>query len=305
MIEKYVDAEELKRLLSSLVIVVGCLLIGGLFAALVVPGLRNANRPATPTAVRPAVGETGWLNPAEFPPQKGTVVPPVDPATLMQSSPELVARGKELFERNCTACHGPQGRGDGPAAATTSPRPRNLASPDGWKNGHHAPGIFKTLQEGIRGTSMNSFDYLSKKNRMALVHYTQSLGAFPHETGSPQSVKALSEELASAGERIPNKIPVSMAMARLQEEFNAAPPLQIGRAEGGPGVEILRRVVVDPARASQFLAQSSLWRISYRDLAALVVRETPVNGFATGSAALMPAEWQLLHSELLKRVKSK
>ncbi|MBP1623858.1 MAG: putative Cytochrome c subfamily [Acidobacteria bacterium] len=305
MIEKYVDAEELKRLLSSLVIVVGCLLIGGLFASLVVPGLRNANRPATPTAVQPAALETGWLDPAEFPPQKGAIIPPVDPAALMKESPELVARGKELFESNCTQCHGPQGRGDGPAAATMTPRPRNFTSPDGWKNGPQVPGIFKTLKEGISGTSMASFSYLSKKNRMALAQYIQSLGAFPHGTGGPESVEALKKELASAGEKTPNKIPVSMAMAKLQEEFKAAPSLEIGLEDGGPGVEILRRVVVDPARAAQFLAQSNLWRIGYRELAALVAQETPVNGFSTGSAALTPAEWQLLQSELLRRLKSK
>ena len=50
MIEKYVDAEELKRLLSVLVVILGCLIIAGLFASIVVPGLRNANKPATPAA---------------------------------------------------------------------------------------------------------------------------------------------------------------------------------------------------------------------------------------------------------------
>ena len=68
MIEKYVDAEELKRLLSVLVVILGCLIIAGLFASIVVPGLRNANRPATPAPVEPVVGESGWLNPEEFPP---------------------------------------------------------------------------------------------------------------------------------------------------------------------------------------------------------------------------------------------
>ena len=111
MIEKYVNAEELKRLLSVLVVILGCLIIAGLFASIVVPGLRNANKPATPAAVEPVVGESGWLNPEEFPPQKGSVIPPVDPKTLIEPSPELVARGKTLFAKNCTQCHGTLGRG--------------------------------------------------------------------------------------------------------------------------------------------------------------------------------------------------
>jgi mono/diheme cytochrome c family protein len=301
MIEKYVDAQELKRIISTLVVILGCLIIAGLFASIVVPGLRNANKPETPTAVAPVAGESGWLDPAEFPPAKGTVIPPVDPKTLLEPSAELMASGKALFEANCAPCHGSQGHGDGPAAGTMNPRPRNFASPDGWINGHHAPGIYKTLDAGIRGTSMSAFDYLPKRDRMALVHYVQSLGAFPHNTANPQSMNALSQALAAAGERIPNRIPVSMAMAKLEREFSAAPPLRIERDDRSPGAELMRRVIVDPARASQFLAQSRLWRISYQDLAAAVALEMPGNGFSTSAAALNSSEWQMLYSELMRK----
>jgi mono/diheme cytochrome c family protein len=305
MIEKYVDAEELKRLISSLVVILGCLIVAGLFASIVVPGLRNANRPATPTAVAPVVGEHGWLDPTEFPPQKGVEIPAVDPKALITPSSVLVARGKALFESNCMACHGAQGRGDGPSAATMNPVPRNLAKPDAWVNGYHAPGIFKTLGEGIRGTSMASFDYLPKKDRMALVHYVQSLGAFSHNTATVAMMDGLSQALATAGEKTTNKIPVSMAMARLEAEFSAEPPIAIDNRDRSPGAELLRRVVADPFRASQFLAQSIVWRVSYRELAASVALGLPANGFSTSSAALNSAEWQLLHSELIKRIKSK
>ena len=305
MIEKYVDAQELKRLLSTLVVIVGCLIIAGLFASIVLPGLRNANQPQTPTAVEPVVGESGWLDPAEFPPQKGALIPPVDPKTLMTPSAELIVRGKELFDSNCTACHGSQGGGDGPAAPTMNPRPRNFANPNGWTNGYHAPGIYKTLNEGIRNTSMSSFDYMSKKDRMALVHYVQSLGAFPHNTATAQLMDALSKSLAAAGERIPNRIPVSMAMTRLEKEFSAAPPLVIENDDRSPAAELMRRVIVDPFRASQFLAQSRLWRISYRDLAAAVALQMPGNGFSTDSADLNSAQWQMLYSELVRRIKPK
>ena len=302
MIEKYVDAEELKRLVSSLVVVLGCLIIAGLFASIVVPGLRNANRPETPTAVAPVIGESGWLDPTEFPPQRGAVIPPVDPKELMTPSAELLARGKTLFGGNCAACHGAQGHGDGPAAATMSPRPRNFTSPDDWTNGHNAPGIFKTLSKGVNGTSMSPFDYLPKKDRMALVHYVQSLGAFPHNTADANAMNELSEELAAAGEKIPNKIPVSMAMRKLEEEFVVPPSLTIDKEDQSPGAEVLRQVLVDGARASDFLAQSKLWRLGYRELAAGIVSETPGNGFSVSSADLSVSDWQLLQSELLKRI---
>jgi mono/diheme cytochrome c family protein len=301
MIEKYVDTAELRRLLSTLVVVLGGLIIAGLFASIVVPGLRNANHPATPTAVRPVVGESGWLDPTEFPPEKGKVIPPVDPKTLMTASPELLARGETLFENNCTSCHGPKGHGDGPAASTMSPLPRNFSSPDGWANGYTLPGIFRTVSEGVAGTSMAAFDYLSRADRMALVHYVQFLGSFPHGAGSRQDMDALAQQLATTGETTPNKIPVSMAMIKLEEEFIRTPPLVNGKDDQSPGAELLRAVVWDPARASQFLAESPLWRTGYRELALSVARETPANGFVVRSAALSTAEWQRLHSELLKR----
>lgn len=37
------------------------------------------------------------------------------------------AKGKEIFQANCAACHGPEGKGDGAAAAALDPKPRNLS----------------------------------------------------------------------------------------------------------------------------------------------------------------------------------
>jgi mono/diheme cytochrome c family protein len=303
MIEKYVDTRELRRLLSTLVAVLLGLIIAGLFASIVVPGLRNANKPETPTEVISVVGETGWLDPTEFPPERGRVIPPVDPRTLMAPSAELMAEGKELFEKNCIQCHGQLGHGDGPAAATMNPRPRNFASPEGWTNGYDMPSIYKTVSGGVNGTSMASFNYLSRKERMALVHYVQSLGAFSHNTATPQALEALSKELARAGEKTPNKIPVSMAMDKLEEEFTAPPPLVVDREDQSPGGKILRRVVIDPFRAAQVLGESQRWRASDRELAADILPDTPENGFSVYTATLGASEWKALHAELLKRLK--
>jgi mono/diheme cytochrome c family protein len=304
MIEKYVDAKELRRLLSSLAAVLCFLIIVFLFASIVVPGLRNANKPETPTAVSPVVGQSGWLDPTEFPPEKGRVIPPVDPKTLIEPSAELVASGNKLFEDNCIQCHGPQGHGNGPAASTMNPQPRNFSSPAGWTNGYDLPGIFKTLSEGVPGTSMAPFDYLSRKDRMALAHFVQSLGAFPH-TGNPKALEALSKELAAPGEKTPNKIPVSMAMAKLEEEFAAPPPLAVEGGAQSPGAIILRRILLDPSRAAEVLSRSNLWRADIRDFAAGITPDMPTNGFSVSIAFLGPADWRTLHKELLKQVAAK
>jgi mono/diheme cytochrome c family protein len=303
MIEKYVDAEELKRMISILVVIVGCLIIAALFGILVVPGLRNANKPAAPTAVSPVTGETGWLDPAEFPVQKGRLIPPVDPTTLMKPSEELTGVGKKLYEADCATCHGTLGRGDGPAS-NINPRPRDFkAAESEWTNGPDMPDIYKTLSKGVPGTSMASFDYLTKKERMALVHYVQALGEYPGKAGSAAAMQALSKELAAPGEKTNNRIPVSMAMAKLESEFVFPDPLIIPADDDSPGTVILRRTIMDGSRAAQVLSASGLWRSGPEALARSVISDAPQNGFSTTVATLKPIEWKELYQELVKRIR--
>ena len=37
-------------------------------------------------------------------------------------------KGRAVFDRNCAACHGPKGKGDGPTGAMLTPKPADLAS---------------------------------------------------------------------------------------------------------------------------------------------------------------------------------
>jgi mono/diheme cytochrome c family protein len=302
MIEKYVDSKELKRLLSTLLVIVGCLIIAALFASLVVPGLRNANKPAKPTAVEPVVGESGWLDPTEFPVQRSRMIPPVDPETLIKPSAALTENGRILYEANCQTCHGERGQGDGPAGATLDPKPRDFAAAEGWRNGPEIPNIYKTLTDGIPGTSMAAYDYLTKRERMELLHYVQMLGGYAGREGNRDAMQALSEELASPGEKTTNKIPVSMAIAKLQSEFAPPAPILVSPDTDSPAAAILRRTMKDSTRAAQSLTDSTLWRTGPDALARSVLSNTPGNGFNVNVSALNPSEWQILYDELLKRI---
>jgi len=302
VIEQYVNTEELRRLVSSLLVVIGALLILVLFAFIVVPGLRNANRPLTAPSGSPEIGETGWLDPTEFPPQKSYVIPPIDPKSVLEPTQELLNRGQELYDKLCVQCHGATGQGNGPASRGLNPPPRNFTSREGWINGYQLPGIFKTLSEGIEGSAMASFNYLSKTDRMALAHHIQSLNQFTREPVDEEAMKALTDEIGRAGETVPNKIPVSMAMAKLEEEFEA--PRTISLPEEGdrsPGAELLRRTLRDPERAALALAGAPGWREDIDVLSEVAASEAPENGFSVSVGTLSPEDWRTLQAALTIR----
>jgi mono/diheme cytochrome c family protein len=54
------------------------------------------------------------------------------------STSQSIERGRTLWKLDCEACHGPQGRGDGPAAAALRKKPKDLtriARPPIFPNG--------------------------------------------------------------------------------------------------------------------------------------------------------------------------
>jgi mono/diheme cytochrome c family protein len=60
------------------------------------------------------------------------VPPPVTAEMLAAANPQPadpIAAGKQIFMQTCTPCHGPEGKGDGPASASLDPKPRNLTDP--------------------------------------------------------------------------------------------------------------------------------------------------------------------------------
>ena len=220
----YLSPDELKRLASALLLVLGFIAIAAFFGFTVVPGLRYQAHTLPDTPVQAVQGETGWLDPTDYPIMAREVIPPIDPATVMTPNPALMTRGKAVFAQTCATCHGPEGKGDGPGGTGLTPKPKNFAEKAAWKNGTRLEAIYKTLDEGIKGSSMVSYNYLTKKDRMALAHVVQSLGAFDHGTNDPKAMAALEKLFASAGEVIPNRIPVARAVDALCREYAEAHP---------------------------------------------------------------------------------
>jgi mono/diheme cytochrome c family protein len=104
---------------------------------------------------------------------------PAEPAVNLES----IQHGKEVFTKlECSKCHGTEGRGDGPAAATLTDsnnqpiHPYDFESGSRFKCGTTNTDLFKIFMTGLDGTPMPSFaDALKPNEAWDLVHYLRTL----------------------------------------------------------------------------------------------------------------------------------
>ena len=109
------------------------------------------------------------------------VEPLATPAKLSFNS-HLIAVGKAKYEEaGCGACHGADGKGDGPSGKELKDNSGNSISPTDltlkpFKSGPEPEDIFRSLSTGLNGTPMPSYaEALSAKDRWALVAYIISI----------------------------------------------------------------------------------------------------------------------------------
>lgn len=95
-------------------------------------------------------------------------------------SPTLLGEGKLAYERYCVGCHGENGDGRGEAARFLNPRPRNFVLGN-FKFSSTRAGqlptdadLMRTIRNGLRGSSMPSFNLLPDRTVEALVAYVKT-----------------------------------------------------------------------------------------------------------------------------------
>ena len=93
-------------------------------------------------------------------------------AAAPPATPDVLKRGKAVYEQTCAACHGATGEGNGPVAFALKPPPRNFTK-DPFKAGDTVEKIFATVTNGLPGTSMVGYPTLAEAERWALAYYVR------------------------------------------------------------------------------------------------------------------------------------
>lgn len=110
-------------------------------------------------------------------------------------APDL-QRGAALYAENCAACHGAEGRGDGPMAATLDPRPTDFGDVGRYRE-RTLYGLYSTITHGLEGTAMQSWGSLPEADRWALAFHVGGFAATPLAQGEPplEKVRGITREI--------------------------------------------------------------------------------------------------------------
>ncbi len=114
---------------------------------------------------------------------------------------------KQLYQQNCSACHGAMGQGDGTLAASLDPTPTNFTDKDRAMN-RSLIGLYDAITNGIEGTAMVALSHLDEKQRWSLAFYAGSL-AFQEHTGmaTVPTAMTIQDFVSNSPQTLLNKYP--------------------------------------------------------------------------------------------------
>ena len=95
-------------------------------------------------------------------------------AVSLPAGAQEATRGAKLYDKHCAACHGADGRGDGPAAFLLSPKPRDFTRGEfrliTTTNGVPSDeDLLRVVTNGMPGSAMPAWDRLPEADRRLVV----------------------------------------------------------------------------------------------------------------------------------------
>ena len=115
-------------------------------------------------------------------------------ATVAES-PEIVEKGKKVYEKNCINCHGEKGDAVAPATARLYPEPRDFTlgmikmKTTAREELATDQDIFNVITKGMPGTAMPAWPELGNDVRWGLVYYIKSFSDRYKEAKAPAPIK--------------------------------------------------------------------------------------------------------------------
>lgn len=94
------------------------------------------------------------------------------------ASSQARERGRVLFARHCSLCHGERADGRGARREGLSTRPRDFTDP-AWRRQASPRAVFVAIREGVQGTAMPSWKSLGVDDTWDLVAFLLSVGGAP------------------------------------------------------------------------------------------------------------------------------
>ena len=154
---------------------------------------------------------------------RGTLVTVYGLPVIPKTAPDM-EKAAQLYQTHCAACHGDEGRGDGPAGAALEPAPTDFHERARYM-GRSMLGLYTTITGGVDGTGMAAYDdQLSEAERWELAFYVGG--------------KAVSDQEADAGEQALRGTPGLKADMTLDTVIGKA-PADVRDEIGKPAVQAM------------------------------------------------------------------
>lgn len=169
-----------------------------------------------------------------------------------QRAPD-VAAAAQLYAAQCAACHGAQGRGDGPAGRGLEPPPSDFH--DSVRQGSQSLAmLYNTISYGVSGTAMRGFGALPEQDRWALAFY---VGSLRHDAATRRAGEVAWQDgccrdqfadLSAVASAVPDQVgglPASAALAYLRSA-----PQALGNSRG-ESLALARRLLAQSLASYQ------------------------------------------------------